>query len=194
MCATWTNSLAWKDMRRNLREMQDDVRGTNYREKLQKPSTLTLARTMDPLAQISEPRRPLNSGPDRQKYMLWPWIEHGTVRSSVWRSPNWAIKALHGILRGRTALLMSIRCEITFINIIFILVRCNNTLQTISLKLKYYSNITHTSHIYLQNIFTFTYLKYYKWCEIVRSQRLLVVVTIRKIAGKYHIHNKTCPV
>ena len=25
--------------------------------------------------------------------LLWPWIEHGTFRSSVWRSPNWAIKA-----------------------------------------------------------------------------------------------------
>ncbi len=25
--------------------------------------------------------------------MLWLWIEHRTFRSSVWRSPNWAIKA-----------------------------------------------------------------------------------------------------
>ena len=27
------------------------------------------------------------------KKMLWQWIKHRTFRSSVWRSPNWAIKA-----------------------------------------------------------------------------------------------------
>ena len=27
------------------------------------------------------------------KRMPWLWIEHRTFRSSVWRSPNWAIKA-----------------------------------------------------------------------------------------------------
>ena len=25
--------------------------------------------------------------------MRWAWIEHATFRSSVWRSPNWAIPA-----------------------------------------------------------------------------------------------------
>ncbi len=27
--------------------------------------------------------------------MRWAWIEHATFRSSVWRSPNWAIPAYH---------------------------------------------------------------------------------------------------
>jgi hypothetical protein len=26
--------------------------------------------------------------------LRWAWIEHATFRSSVWRSPNWAIPAL----------------------------------------------------------------------------------------------------
>ena len=30
--------------------------------------------------------------------VLWLWIEHRTFRSSVWRSPNWAIKACIAIV------------------------------------------------------------------------------------------------
>ena len=30
----------------------------------------------------------------KTKRMRWAWIEHATFRSSVWRSPNWAIPAM----------------------------------------------------------------------------------------------------
>ena len=35
------------------------------------------------------------------KRLLRPWIEHGTLRSSVSRSPNWAIEAVSGVM-GQT--------------------------------------------------------------------------------------------